>query len=117
MEKVECKKAMVEQKVPYIKKIICDRCKRIIHKSFGEEFINETDKYHPLDMASWYRVTTGHNDWGHDSCESVERFDVCPKCITEVYAEYVERSSGGHNSEYIEITHCCGGTLPLDEEA
>lgn len=116
MKKIEYKTATVEQKVPYIERIICDRCKRVINKSFGIDFINETDKHHPVDMTSWYRVTNGHNDWGNDSCESVENFDICLKCITDVYDEYVERSHSIFNTEYIEIEHCYGTSLSLDEE-
>jgi hypothetical protein len=24
-----------------------------------------------------YKVTTGHRDWGYDSVESIEQFDIC----------------------------------------
>lgn len=31
-----------------------------------------------INLGDWfYSVMTGHNDWGNDSCDSIQSFDVC----------------------------------------
>ncbi|MBU3186520.1 hypothetical protein [Clostridium estertheticum] len=62
----------------------CDLCKQEI----------PTDSY-------YYEVITGHNDWGHDSVDSIEKFDICSdECLKKKFNEYLEESS---KTKYIEI--------------
>jgi hypothetical protein len=45
-------------------------------------------KYAP---DEWHNIEQHHNDWGNDSCDSYEYFDVCsPKC----YAIRFKKSVG-----------------------
>lgn len=48
----------------------------------------------------YYYVTTGHHDWGNDSCESVVYHDICPDCINKFTADYLR---SGSTTAYIEI--------------
>ena len=68
--------------------IKCDVCGKII----------------PVDKPSksmYFEVSSGHNDWGNDSCESRETQDICPNCITKFTTEYLRDADG--TSRYIEI--------------
>jgi hypothetical protein len=59
----------------------CDVCRKEIEsKHFPDE---------------WYRFSHGHGDWGNDSFESVEYFDVCsPECyLRQLFYSYKEMKS------------------------
>ena len=103
-EKIQYKSAIIKQKIPYITELYCDKCKKVIRQSVYDEFkdIREVQYSNPIE---WYKVTTGHHDWGHDSIDSIEHFDICMDCIDDVFAEFKDRASGGLNTEYIEINH------------
>lgn len=64
--------------------ISCDICnKDISHKEY------------------YYKVTTGHYDWGNDSHESIEDKDICSDgCLQKEFLKYLEEKT---NSGYIEI--------------
>lgn len=115
MERTEYKIKMVEQKTPYIIRTYCDRCKKLILKKMGSAFL-EDYKGHYNEAVSYYEVTTGHNDWGNDSVDSIDTKTICRSCLTEEYADYVERASDGSNTEYIEIHHEYGWSMPLNVE-
>ena len=54
-----------------------------------------------------WEVTTGHYDWGHDSCESIQKKDVCSmNCLNDVMSEYAIDSNSEWNMMYINIIHC-----------
>ena len=54
----------------------------------------------------FWKVTTGHHDWGNDSHESIEEFDACSTlCLSEMFNDYENRSEGEYNTEYIEVNH------------
>lgn len=56
--------------------------------------------------VEYYSITTGHCDWGNDSCDSVETKQVCSvECAQKIVDEYFKRSWGDVNSQYIEIEH------------
>ena len=56
-----------------IKGVVCDVCKRKI-------------------VGQYWRLSTHHYDWGNDSCESYEDFDLCnPECISVMLNKYYER--------------------------
>lgn len=118
MKKTEYKIATIEQKTPYIIRTYCDRCGKLILKQMGNSFINECKiSYAERQSVSYYEVCTGHNDWGNDSVDSIKNKVICRSCLTEEYADYVERASKDVNTEYIEIQHKCGWSMPLDEES
>ena len=66
----------------------CDVCKKEIEKGKG-----------------YWKLTTGHHDWGNDSCESIEHFDVCSQmCLTSKFAEYLDESDANdNNTKYFEV--------------
>lgn len=78
----------------------CDVCKRTIYKT---DYVNPpNNKY----RADYWTITTGHNDWGNDSCESRESFVVCSKdCAAAMFTVYINDSSDGENTMYFEIAH------------
>lgn len=56
--------------------------------------------------GSHWEITTGHHDWGNDSCDSIEDKDACSiACLNKLFQNYCERSDDGFNTEYIEIEH------------
>lgn len=71
--------------------IRCDKCGKVI----SSNIINTNRK-----AAKYFKVTTGHNDWGLESPESVENMDICPECIDEFVKSYLEDCS---YTAYIEI--------------
>ena len=116
MIKTEYKTAMVKEKTAYIITRKCDKCKKIISKNYGDKFNELYPPWNKMKQASFYEVTTGHHDWGNDSCDSIWHYDICPDCIDEIYKKYIERSEFGVNTEYIEIRHKDERSLPLEEE-
>lgn len=83
-------KKVIYRNVRALVGIRCDICERI---ALAE-----------INNGKWpvyFEVTTGHNDWGNDSCESVEHQDICPDCINKFVAEYLSHVNG--TSKYIEI--------------
>ena len=53
----------------------------------------------------YWEVTTGHHDWGNDSIDSIEHFDVCSEdCIMRKFSEYLEDSgSNNYNTMYFDV--------------
>lgn len=83
----------------------CNRCKKLIYKRSCIE--SEELPKNKL-WTHYWEVTIGHNDWGNDSCDSIEHFDICsPDCLNKELQLYIQRSDGNnhHNTEYIEIEH------------
>ena len=78
------KKEVVVRTVYKLAGVKCDVCGRVIEPPTKE------NRYHWMDNDyKYYSVTTGHNDWGNDSCESIKHYDVCPDCINKFVAEYL----------------------------
>lgn len=76
----------------------------------------------PIPSAQWhelkpfYKITTGHFDWGNDSCDSVETKDACsPVCATKLAIKYLNDTYGKRNSAYIEIEHINSWVMPVEE--
>lgn len=66
-----------------------------------------------VNKEKYFEVTTGHRDWGNDSCDSIRRSDVCVNCINECFNDHLKRNKES-NTAYIEIeteifvTNCKG---------
>lgn len=116
MIETKYKTAMVEQKTEYIITCKCDRCGKVIFKHYGDEFKELANRVGRDTRVSYYHVTSGHNDWGNDSVDSIVYADVCPSCLVDEYSDYVDRSSKGINSEYINIEHLNTYSLDIDVE-
>lgn len=69
--------------------IECDVCGRLI-----------TPTSYCMDRSRYFRVTTGHHDWGNDSCESIKHLDICPNCICDFVDKYIKEIDG---TEYLEM--------------
>lgn len=76
----------------------CDVCKKLIYKRSIKD--NSKNK----NSVSFWELTTGHNDWGNDSCDSVESFALCSEeCAKVKFVQYLEDSAEGRNTMYFEI--------------
>ena len=87
MEKIKYEIKLVEKRVPVAKEIICDVCKSKI-------------------IRSYWHLCTQHSDWGRDSIDSLESFDLCShECMNKKFWEYLERSSNENNTEEFNVEH------------
>ena len=77
----------------HVEGVKCDVCEKVIPP---RPWVNEESKY--------FRVTTGHHDWGNDSIDSINNCDVCPDCINNFVADYLS-SAGGTQYINIETKH------------
>lgn len=63
--------------------VYCDVCKKlapITHDGWWQKY---------------YEVTTGHDDWGNDSCESIEKQQCCSyDCALKVAAQWFKERLG-----------------------
>lgn len=63
--------------------LICDCC--------GKEVENK---------SYYWRVCTGHNDWGNDSVDSIESYDLCSdECFKKTIDEFLGE---GYDTPYID---------------
>ena len=91
------KKKIVYRTVCELAGVKCDICGRVIEPP------SEKDRYNWIDdKYKFYLVTTGHNDWGNDSCESIRHYDICPECITKFVSDYLNERRDSRTA-YIEI--------------
>ena len=59
-------------------KIICDVCKKTIAEIGGKG-------------RHFYELTTGHHEWGNDSVDSIEQFEICSdECLRVKFEEYLK---------------------------
>lgn len=100
MVKTVVEKIAVYQDVILSEECRCDRCGRHLwyHTKYGR-------KKPGLGTAEYYNVVTGHHDWGRDSVDSVETYDVCVGCAKKMFEEYIEDSFNKTNSLYFECQH------------
>lgn len=90
---------VVRAEVHTVTGVRCDICGKDLRYKYrpNSDFLEERPKY--------FDVTTGHHDWGNDSCDSIEHKDICLDCIVDFVSDYLSNASG---TEYIEIeTHYC----------
>ena len=75
------KKVVKEVEQVVSEEFVCDVCgKRGNYKS-------STCGYEKI---TYYRITTGHCDWGNDSCDSVEHKDACcTDCLLKIFSEWL----------------------------
>lgn len=51
--------------------------------------------------TKYWRLTTSHGDWGNDSCESFEHFDLCSLgCIQTKLNHYLHECEGSYTQEF-----------------
>ena len=62
--------------------IICDCCEKII----VQKSTLELGKHY-----GWFHLCTGHRDWGNDSVDSIEYFDLCSReCLANKLREMLD---------------------------
>lgn len=69
--------------------IECDICKKLV----------KPGSFRRRD-CQYFRVLTGHHDWGNDSVDSMIYNDICPECIGKFVTTYLDEADG---TEYIEV--------------
>ena len=79
------------------REVICDICGERLGRNLFDKRRGKAYDY--------FRVTTGHHDWGNDSIDSIEHRDVCTKCLYTMFNEYLIHTKGENNSNYIDIEH------------
>lgn len=91
---------VIKGEVHTVTGIRCDVCKRDLRYRYrpNSDYLEHRPKY--------FEVTTGHHDWGNDSCESISHNDVCPDCIDGFVSRYLAKANG---TDYIEIETSWGG--------
>lgn len=88
-------------------RVICHTVRNVIGVKCDvcESIIDSPKMMNPQDWMrkeyTYYRVTTGHHDWGNDSCESIEHQDICPNCVTKFVSDYL--TNNDYQSAYIDI--------------
>ena len=99
---------IVKAEVRKVTGVRCDICGKVLRYKYrpNSDFLEERPKY--------FRVMTGHHDWGNDSCDSIEHKDICLGCITDFISDYLSNASG---TEYVDIsTEWCGpARVEVDE--
>lgn len=90
-------KRLVEQEVTVRGLCTCDICDKAIYEINDNKRTRHNEYWH---------LTTGHYDWGNDSCESVESLDLCSKeCCIKALENYLYEYSGSRNTGYFELRH------------
>lgn len=89
----------ITQTIEVGKKIICDCCEKVIAE--------RTKESNSSVSANCFAVTTGHYDWGNDSCDSIEHHDYCSvECLQKAFDKYYKiEKDGQHGSAYFEVSH------------
>lgn len=77
-------KEIQERDLEYMR---CDKCNKKIN------FYND-----------YYWITTGHGDWGNDSVDSIEHYDICKDCVNDFIIDYMNSNRmQNSNTAYIEV--------------
>ncbi len=77
MEITETKIITEPRKISCVVGVKCDMCGDIIQKG-----------------KVYYHIITHHNDWGNDSIDSYEDFDLCSDCYLPFTENYFEKATG-----------------------
>jgi hypothetical protein len=52
----------------------------------------------------YWNLTTHHHDWGNDSIDSYEYFDICSAdCLRKKFDEYLKNSGTGNNTMCFDV--------------
>lgn len=51
--------------------------------------------------GKFWRLTTSHQDWGNDSCDSIQRYDLCSRdCIDRALTMYMKKCISSYTQEF-----------------
>lgn len=88
-KKYEFKEHVVKENTLVSETMLCDICGKEIPNGHG-----------------YWHLHTFHNDWGNDSCESSESFDLCsPECLKAKFDEYCKDSNDDYNTMEFDVEH------------
>jgi hypothetical protein len=75
---------------------VCDVCK---HEGQYKKYLRDSEK------TVYYHITTGHHDWGNDSCDSIVHKDACcVECLLKVMSDWLnDPDNKSSNTAYINI--------------
>ena len=92
------------ERMPSTETCTCDICGRLIYKR-SLQATDELPKNNSL--YSFWEVTTGHNDWGNDSGDSIKKYEICSStCLQGLIDVYKKDSSRcQRNTEFIKADH------------
>ena len=80
-------------------KITCDICGKVIC-----DFDDTPPNNRFGDAVEYFTLTTGHYDWGNDSCDSVECKDICSEdCVKTALIRYFKEARGS-NTAYFNLS-------------
>lgn len=90
MIKQKYEERTVTRRVLVDQEVFCDVCRNKIGRYKG-----------------YWKCHTWHDDWGNDSVDSHEYFDICSiECLMKKFEEYcAESSQGDYNTLQIEVEH------------
>ena len=58
--------------------IRCDRCNRLLHEAYDDK---------KTKCLTYFNVSRHHNEWGSDSAESYEYYEVCGDCLPKLFTD------------------------------
>lgn len=80
-------------------KITCDICGKVICA-----FDATPPKGSAGESAKYFVLTTGHHDWGNDSCDSIDHKDICSEdCVKTALIRYFKEAQGS-DTAYFELS-------------
>jgi hypothetical protein len=72
-------------------RILCDCCGKVI--------FDENVKGNPHEDVPYWKVETGHYDYGDESYEDDQFLDICsPECLRKTMEEYIKNCSNYHRT-------------------
>lgn len=89
------KKEIVYKFKRRISGIKCDICDKVIPAS----------RWNNQKESKYFEVCTHHNQWGNDSIDSFNDYDICPDCIDKFVTDYIAKAGDTYNIE-VECTFC-----------
>ena len=101
MELKHEKTVTVIEKRPICTSVYCDSCNKHIYTTVRPGMSYNGNR----SIVDYYKITTGHNDWGNDSVDSINYQTLCPDCFMDEVVKFKNRSIGRQNTEYIVIDH------------
>ena len=76
-------------------KIICDYCRKVILQKSMINTLEYGNSY------KWFHMITGHRDWGNDSIDSMETFDLCSReCLMNKMNEIMDEYNDSYTDYY-----------------
>ena len=76
----EIKKTIKEEEV--VVDVVCDVCNK-----------NLTETLYNFNKKGYLEIITSHRDWGNDSGDSLEFFQVCDDCLEKFIIQKIKESS------------------------